>query len=116
MYFLLDFKLPYLSLDTKFQCMRFTSKQKSEFRETPQWIVFRKYFLTLRNYTCEFCGETYSKPSSQAQLNVHHRYETDYTNLDPARFLLLCRTCHQFIHKKYKKPAFADRLLAGLKD
>lgn len=63
--------------------------------------------------TCELCGKRYKRLTD---LNVHHRYTTHYENLDMSRFLVLCRTCHEFVHTKYKSPAFAGRKMFGLVD
>jgi hypothetical protein len=71
------------------------------FRLTPQWLLFRKYMLSARNQTCEFCGKHYSRVQ---YLDVHHKYVTNYENLNPERFMLLCKTCHQFLHKKEGTP------------
>lgn len=71
------------------------------FRNSPQWLIFRKYMLSARNQTCEFCGKRYSRVQ---YLDVHHKYSTNYTNLDPSRFMLLCKTCHVFLHKKEGTP------------
>lgn len=82
----------------------FFEKQKREheaFRLTPKWMIFRKYMLSARNQTCEFCGKRYTKVQ---YLDVHHMYSTNYENLDPDRFMLLCKTCHQFLHKKSGTP------------
>lgn len=71
------------------------------FRKTPQWQLFRKYILAQRNNTCEFCGKKYARTM---YLDVHHKYVTGYKNLSPERFCLLCKTCHQFLHKKSGTP------------
>lgn len=76
-------------------------KQHDEFRATPQWQVFRKYMLASRNQTCEFCGKHYARTHN---LDVHHKFRTNYQNLDESRFMLLCKTCHQFLHKKSGTP------------
>lgn len=76
-------------------------KEHDEFRRTPQWQVFRKYILASRNQTCEFCGKKYQRTSC---LDVHHKFLTNYQNLDETRFMLLCKTCHQFLHSKSKTP------------
>lgn len=76
-------------------------KEHEAFRLTPQWLIFRKYMLAARNQTCEFCGKHYSRVQ---YLDVHHKYSTNYQNLNPERFMLLCKTCHQFLHKKEGTP------------
>lgn len=63
--------------------------------------------------TCQYCGVKYKRI---CDLNVHHMYTTNYTNLDQSRFLVLCKTCHEFIHKKWRSPLLADRHLYGLED
>lgn len=76
-------------------------KQHEEFRKTPQWQLFRKYMLAARNQTCEFCGKRYSRT---AFLDVHHMFRTNYSTLDAERFMLLCKTCHKFLHAKRGTP------------
>jgi predicted HNH restriction endonuclease len=86
----------------------FFEKLKAEheaFRLTPRWMLFRKYMLASHNQTCDFCGKHYSRVQ---YLDVHHKYITDYENLDPDRFMLLCKTCHQFLHKKSGTPNFGQ--------
>ena len=76
-------------------------KRHEAFRLTPQWRVFREYMLSSRNYTCEFCGKKYKRTS---HLDVHHKFITNYELLEESRFMLLCKTCHQFLHKKSGTP------------
>ena len=75
--------------------------EHEEFRKTPQWQVFRKWMLAAHNFTCDFCGKKYKRVQ---YLHVHHKYETNYTDLTPSRFMLLCQTCHEFLHKKEGTP------------
>lgn len=82
----------------------FTSAEKDAFRRTIQWQVFRKYIIANRLSTCELCLKPYKDTS---KLDVHHKYDTDYTNLDEGRFLVLCRTCHKFVHLKGRTPRFS---------
>ena len=89
-----------------------TSKERTAFRATIIWQVFRRYILASRHMTCEFCGKEYKQIS---QLNVHHLHDEQYDNLDQTRFLLLCKTCHEFIHAKYSSPLLKDRHLAHRK-
>lgn len=90
-----------------------TAKQRAAFRRKPAWQAFRRLICASRGMTCEFCGKQYRR---LADLNVHHRYTTHYDNLDESRFLVLCRACHDFVHIKYKSPAFAGFLWFGLVD
>lgn len=85
-------------------------RQHEEFRATPQWQVFRKYILARRNWTCEFCGKKYSRTQF---LDVHHKYKTNYQCLEESRFMLLCKTCHKFLHSKSGTPLlgqYTDRV------
>lgn len=90
-----------------------TAKERAAFRLTPVWQIFRRYITSNKNYTCEFCGKQYKDIKN---LNVHHRFESQYDNLSVDRFMVLCKTCHEFIHSKYNSPAFRDRKLYGLRD
>ena len=96
---------------TRLEYLKKLSEEHARFRETPQWLLFRKYMLASHNQTCDFCGKKYKRTQN---LDVHHKYETNYTNLDPSRFMLLCKTCHQFIHKKRRTPCFG--MLSELRD
>ena len=91
--------------------MKMQAEAHAKFRETPQWQVFRKYMLASHNQTCDFCGKKYKRTTN---LDVHHKYETNYENLDESRFMLLCKTCHTFIHKKRRTPRFG--MLSELRD
>jgi predicted HNH restriction endonuclease len=85
-------------------------RQHEEFRATLQWQVFRKYILASRNQTCEFCGKKYSRTQF---LDVHHKYKTNYQCLEEGRFMLLCKTCHKFLHSKSGTPLlgqYTDRV------
>lgn len=85
-------------------------RQHEEFRATPQWQVFRKYILANRNQTCEFCGKKYLRTQF---LDVHHKYKTNYQCLEESRFMLLCKTCHKFLHSKSGTPLlgqYTDRV------
>ena len=85
-------------------------RQHEEFRATPQWQVFRKYILASRNQTCEFCGKKYSRTQF---LDVHHKYKTNYQCSEESRFMLLCKTCHKFLHSKSGTPLlgqYTDRV------
>lgn len=84
----------------------FFRKQKEEhakFRETPQWLMFRKFMLSSHNMTCDFCKTPYKQA---ARLDVHHMYDTNYQRLEADRFMVLCKQCHTFIHSKDRSPAF----------
>lgn len=89
------------------------SKERTEFRKQPIWQLLRKFLLNKYDCTCQFCGKQYKDIS---HLNIHHKYETQYENLAQDRFIVLCRTCHEFIHAKYNAPAFKDRHYYGLRD
>ena len=76
-------------------------KEHEQFRLTPQWTIFRKWMLASRNQTCDFCGKRYTRTQ---YLDVHHKYATNYQDLTPDRFMLLCKTCHEFLHRKEGTP------------
>ena len=87
--------------------------ERDAFRRTARWQIFRGLICSQRNNTCELCGKRYENAT---HLNVHHRYVTQYTNLNPERFMVVCRLCHDFIHIKFKAPNFAPKGWYGLVD
>lgn len=87
----------------KLELLKKQSEEHAKFRETPQWLVFRKYMLALHNNTCDLCMQHYKQT---ARLDVHHMFDTNYKRLEEGRFMVLCKTCHKFIHDKARSPAF----------
>jgi hypothetical protein len=73
-----------------------TSKEKSIFRKTKQWIEFRNATIQKKGNKCELCG--YEK-----RLTLHHIYLNDsaesYTNLSEERFKVLDANCHKWLHQ-----------------
>src|SRR5574344_2597920 len=92
---------------------KYGTAERLAFRAGVKWQIFRKYMIARANNTCEFCGQKYAREGS---LNIHHKFDSDYENLAPSRFMVLCWTCHKFIHAKAHAPAFAARKLAHIKD
>lgn len=88
---------------SKLELMQKKKAEHAKFRETPEWQIFRKYMLALHNNTCDFCKKKYKQT---ARLDVHHMFDTNYTRLEESRFMVLCKECHTFIHKKCDTPAF----------
>lgn len=89
------------------------AKERANFRRGPAWQLLRRFIASSRGMTCEFCGVKYKR---LCDLNVHHMYTTNYDNLSEERFLLLCKTCHEFIHRKYRSPLLQSRMLFGRSD
>ena len=89
------------------------AKERAQFRTSPAWQLLRRFIASSRNMTCQYCGVQYKKLSD---LNVHHMFTTNYDNLAQDRFLLLCKTCHEFIHAKYRSPLLASQRLFGRVD
>lgn len=74
---------------------RWTKNEKTEFRQSDEWKNFRKSMIKLHDCKCDECGHKFN----QEDLEVHHLIESeDYDNLNPTRFLVLCKTCHDRIH------------------
>lgn len=94
--------------------MKITNKkERAEFRKGPAWQLLRRFLAASRNMTCEYCGVKYKR---LCDLNIHHMYTTNYDNLAQDRFLVLCKTCHEFIHAKYRSPLLQDKHLFGRTD
>lgn len=89
------------------------AKERAEFRKGPAWQLLRRFLAASRNMTCEYCGVKYKR---LCDLNIHHMYTTNYDNLAQDRFLVLCKTCHEFIHAKYRSPLLQDKHLFGRTD
>ena len=94
--------------------MKITNKkERAAFRQGPAWQLLRRFLCAKQNMTCQYCGVKYKRI---CDLNIHHMYTTNYDNLDQNRFLVLCKTCHEFIHAKYRSPLLADKRLFGRTD
>ena len=65
--------------------------EKTEFRKSKEWKLFRKQILQERGPQCECC----LKKTRAVQL--HHIDPANYTVLDPHMFALVCRSCHSCI-------------------
>lgn len=89
------------------------AKERAEFRKGPAWQLLRRFLAASRNMTCEYCGVKYKR---LCDLNIHHMYTTNYDNLAQDRFLVLCKTCHEFIHAKYRSPLLQAKHLFGRTD
>ena len=80
----------------KFERHIWTRNERAAFRHTYKWIEFRNQMVKSHNCVCEEC----EKKFTDEQMEVHHLIEdVDYENLDPKRFLVLCKACHDRIHK-----------------
>lgn len=79
---------------------KITQKDKTKFRNSPEWQDFRSEQLTTKKCTCDCC---YRKlPSSK--LSVHHKdlNADNYTNIsNKQHFSLLCSHCHSSLHSFY---------------
>lgn len=89
------------------------AKERAEFRRSPAWQLFRRCMCAMHHMTCDYCGVTYKRI---CDLNIHHMYTTNYDNLAHDRFMVVCKTCHEFIHAKYRSPLLADKQLFGRTD
>ena len=79
--------------------MEWDSGFKKRFRSLKRWKDFREQMMKSTNYTCELCGTRFYGKRKK-MLNIHHLDETDYDNLDPKKFKVLCSTCHRDIVEK----------------
>lgn len=98
--------------------------QKTKIRARKAWKVFADRILNERK-CCEICGADLTARfvrgrragKLKATPNVHHMHvcenEEQYENYDPSRFMLLCVSCHEWVHKIYNSPNFKDRRFYG---
>lgn len=88
------------------------NKDKEAFRRSKEWKDFRKRLLLERGTYCACCGK------KTKFLDLHHMDEEHYTDLDPDKFVFVCKLCHKCIsaleqikpenRKKIRKPDWAD--------
>lgn len=71
---------------------RIGNKDKVAFRQTKAWQDFSKKLRQERPY-CELCW------TKAKTLQVHHMDEKNYTDLNPDKFIVLCRACHSYIER-----------------
>lgn len=86
-----------------------TSDLKNLFRGRKVWKDFVESFTAERGNKCEICH----KPLTKVIGNVHHRCRAltmgEYMDLKPSRFMLLCTSCHDWVHLVHNSPRFKDR-------
>ena len=68
--------------------------EKNHFRQSSVWKDFRIKLLNDRGYRCQCCGVTKKKG-----LQIHHLFPSEYDNLDPDRFAVLCPSCHNTVSR-----------------
>ena len=68
------------------------NKDKVAFRQTKEWKDFSKKLRKERPY-CELCW------TKAKTLQVHHMDEAHYDDLNPDKFMVLCRACHSYISR-----------------
>lgn len=86
------------------------------FRTRAEWKAHVNNMLTLRP-CCEICGKQLDKRKKNGKLktivHIHHRYESfkmsDYMNLDPSRFMVLCASCHDWVHAVGQNPIIKSK-------
>ena len=79
----------------KVERKQWTRNERAEFRHTDKWLNFRNFMIESHNCTCDKCHKKFPNE----QMECHHLIEdVDYDNLDPSRFLVLCKDCHDRIH------------------
>lgn len=79
--------------------------------QTQEWEDFRQYIFRVRGTTCEWCRNPNARP-----LQVHHKYYLKYHGqrylpwqYSPNDVMVVCKQCHQAIHRKYTIKTYARR-------
>lgn len=92
------------------------SEERAKFRQRKVWTSFRELEIERRGCCCEICGKKLTK----LVANLHHRCACktmeEYENLSPERFLLLCTSCHDWVHLVHNSPVFKHYSLAMAKE
>lgn len=78
------------------------SSEKTKFRSTKSWKIFRKSLLEERSNTCELCGGKYSGKLTR-KLQIHHLDPDNYEDLDPKKFVVICSSDHELVERISKK-------------
>ncbi len=65
--------------------------EKTEFRKSKEWRLFRKQLIEERGQYCQCCSK------KTKVLQCHHAVPEEYENLDPKNFFLLCPLCHKCV-------------------
>lgn len=65
--------------------------EKTTYRKSKEWQIFRKRLLEERGCICECCGK------KTKHLECHHICPENYTDLTPSKFALLCHSCHSCV-------------------
>lgn len=86
-----------------------TAELKNLFRGRKVWKDFCEKFIEEKGCKCEICYKSLTKVIG----NVHHRCRAmtmaEYMNLEPSRFMLLCTSCHDWVHLVHNSPRFKDK-------
>lgn len=77
---------------------KLNKEQRTAFLRTKTWGAFRKQLLKERGAMCALCGQRYYGKNIKT-LHCHHLDPSDYTNLDPQKFAILCKPCHKYWHR-----------------
>jgi hypothetical protein len=91
-----------------------TSVEKTSFRKTKIWKEFRENMIASRCFTCEICGTIHKKG-----LNLHHKDERNYDDLQPDKFAVVCKSDHRLIERllsRTKNPVDMESYCKKLKE
>jgi len=71
---------------------------------SPEWALALKTVWKRDNATCRKCGLHKSK-ARELPFDIHHviSFERKEVRTDPANLVLLCETCHYWVHSKRNK-------------
>jgi hypothetical protein len=88
-----------------------SSKDRDRFRETPEWMEFRKSLYIQRLGICDLCGK-----KLKGVWNCHHMNsnKTMYQQLNPQHFMILHKQCHTILHDILKIKPQSGSLLYQL--
>lgn len=73
------------------------SAEKSAYRKTAKWKLYREHKIKQSNCTCSLCGMVKKKG-----LHLHHINPQNYGCETDSDTVVLCYTCHRFVELKWK--------------
>lgn len=69
------------------------NEKKIKYRQSKEWLEWRKHMLETWDGKCACCGCKTKRP------NLHHMFPSQYELLEPERFVFVCRACHSEISR-----------------
>lgn len=76
------------------------STERQDFYNSLEWKESVKFVFRRDNFVCQNCGQTHM--DKKHPLHIHHivSFKIKSLRADTNNLILLCKTCHDFVHSK----------------